>query len=110
MGDFPALSLEHGQRTQRREVGPALRCGPAQHAGFGVAPDRLEDRRPLRVQRGLARTASSRGVEVGKGLGEAVEGSSRPGPGQPGRVPCTQPWVPRRTHPPYNQKKLRGAI
>jgi hypothetical protein len=29
LGDFPALSLEHGQRTQRREVGSALRCGPA---------------------------------------------------------------------------------
>jgi hypothetical protein len=51
-----------------------------------VAPDRLEDRRPLRLQRGPVRTAPPRGVEVGECLGEAVEGGSRPGPGQPGRT------------------------
>ncbi len=79
------LGLEHGQRTQRGEVGPALRCGPAQHVGFGVAPYRLEDRRSLRLQRGSVRTASSRGVEVGKGLEKTVEGGPCPGLGEPGR-------------------------
>ena len=71
--------------------------------GLGVAPDRLEDRRPLRVQRGPVRAASPRGVEVGERLGEAVEGGPRPGPGQPGRA-----VVRRVAHQLLGQ--LRGAL
>ena len=51
-----------------------------------MAPHRLEDRRPLRVKRGPVRAASPRGVEVGERLGEAVEGGTRPGPGQLSRA------------------------
>jgi len=80
------LGLEHGQRTQRGEVGPALCRVSAQHAGVGVASDRLADRRPLRVQRRPVHTTSSRGVEVGKRPEKTVEGGPCPGPGQPGRT------------------------
>jgi hypothetical protein len=84
--DLPPLDFEHSERTQGREVGTALRGGPAQREGLGVAPHCLEDRRPLRVKRGPARATSPRGVEVGERLGETVEGGTRPGPGQLSRA------------------------
>ena len=88
LADLPAGGLEHGQRTQVREVGPALRCALQQHGGLRVTPDRLEDARPLRVEGGPVRAARSGGVEVGECLGEPVEGASRSRPGQPGPCRC----------------------
>ena len=84
LGDQSALGLEHGQGTQRREVGPALHCGSTQHQGLGVAADGLEDRRPFGVQGGPVGPAPPCCVKVGESLGEAVQGGPRPRPGQPG--------------------------
>src|SRR4029079_18786674 len=81
LGDLSALGLEYGERTQRREVRPAPGCVPAQHEGLGGAPDRLENRRPLRVHLATVRAALPRSVEVTARLGEAVEDGPRPGPG-----------------------------
>ena len=86
LADLPAAGLEHGQCTQVREVGPALRCALQQHGGLRVTPDRLEDARPLPVECGPIRAARSGGVEVGECLREPVEGALRSRPGQQGRA------------------------
>jgi hypothetical protein len=92
LGDVAALGVEHCQRAKRREAGPVHGGGPVQFLGLGVGPGRLQDHRPLGGQGGAVGSATlCRGVEVGQGVGEAVEGRPRPGPGQQSRPVTARP-------------------
>jgi hypothetical protein len=86
LGDLPSFRLEHGQRAQRREIGPGLRGKVAEYEGFVVASERLEDRGTLGIQCRPIQAESLRCVEIGQRLGEAMEGRSRPGAGQAGQA------------------------
>lgn len=54
LGHLPELSVHGGQRSQRGETGPSLRGIAMQFHGLRMASDRLQERRPLRLQRGTA--------------------------------------------------------